>query len=197
MTERVSEIFAEYDNRRQGSIRHDVKSMIMQRVFGIACGYKDLNDHDTLRHDIAWQTAAGWTDTLASSPTLRRLEQLADKKLCMTIMKLQIELFIESFESAPEEIILDFDNTDDPVHGSQEGRFFNGYYDEYCFLPLYVFCGEKLVCSLLQTSNIDGAKYAGAVLKMITTQVREKWPEVKIIYRGDSGFARKTPFILV
>ena len=191
LTERVSRIFTEHDRRRPGSIRHGARSMVAQRIFGIACGYEDLNDHDTLRHDIAWQTAAGRSDTLASTPTLWRFENLADKRLCMALMKLQIEMFVESFESAPEKVVLDFDNTDDPVHGNQEGRFFNGYYDEYCFLPLYVFSGEKLVCSLLQTSNRDGAKYAGAVLKMITRKLREKWPGVKIIYRGDSGFARK------
>jgi hypothetical protein len=191
LTERVSRIFMEHDRRRPGSIRHGAKSMVAQRIFAIACGYEDLNDHDTLRHDIAWQTAVGCLNTLASTPTLWRFENLAVKRLCMALMNLQIEIFIESFKSPPKKIVLDFDNTDDPVHGNQEGRFFNGYYDEYCFLPLYVFSGEKLVCSLLQTSNRDGAKYAGAVLKMITRKLREKWPSVKIIYRGDSGFARK------
>jgi hypothetical protein len=109
----------------------------------------------------------------------------------MELFNLLIDVFMESFESVPEELVLDFDNTDIEVHGKQEGRFFHAYYDKYCFLPLYVFCGEKLVTAFLQPSDSDGARHAGAVLKMIVGRVREKWPKTRIVYRGDSGFCRR------
>jgi hypothetical protein len=188
---RMASIMKKYDTREQGKITHDLRSMLVQRIYGIACGYDDLNDHHKLRHDIAWQTAAHKLDPLASVPTLCRFENNSVRDMSMEMMDLMIDVFIESFEEEPSEITLDFDNTNDTVHGNQEGRFFHGYYDEYCFLPLYVFCGEKLVTAFLQPSDEDGAKHAGAILKIITKRLREKWPEVKIIYRGDSGFARR------
>jgi hypothetical protein len=188
---RIASIMKKYDNREPGKVTHDLKSMLVQRIYGIACGYEDLNDHHELRHDIGWQTAADRIDDLASVPTLCRFENSSVREMSMELMTLMIDVFIESFESAPSEIILDFDNTDDAVHGNQEGRFFHGYYDKYCFQPLYVFNGQKLVTALLQPSSEDGAKHAGAVLKIITGRLREKWPDVKIIYRGDSGFSRK------
>lgn len=188
---RIASIMANYDPRNQDQVTHDIKSMLAQRIYGIACGYDDLNDHHDLRHDIAWQTAAGKVDQLASVPTLCRFENSSVRDMSMELMDLMIDVFIESFDHNPSEIILDFDNTDDAVHGNQEGKFFHGYYDKYCFLPLYVFSGQKLVTAFLQPSNQDGAKHAGSVLKIITAKLREKWPEVKIIYRGDSGFARR------
>jgi hypothetical protein len=187
---RAEKIFKKYDKRQKGKVRHGIFSMLVQRIYGIACGYEDLNDHHELRHDIAWQTAADEVKTLASVSTLCRFENKSIRNLCMELMELMIDVFIESFDFEPNELILDFDNTDDPVHGNQVGRFFHGYYDEYCFLPLYVFCGEKLVTALLQPSSEDGAKHAGVVLKIIVRKLRSKWPNVKIIYRGDSGFAR-------
>jgi hypothetical protein len=112
----------------------------------------------------------------------------------MELMNLMIDIFIESFKHNPKEIILDFDNTNNTIHGNQEGRFFHGYYDEYCFLPLHVFCGEKMVTSFLQPAWKDGAKHAGAILKIIVSKLRLKWPDIKIIYRGDSGFAGRDIF---
>jgi len=188
---RAAKILARYDSRQQGKVEHDIHSMLVQRVYGIACGYEDLNDHDSLRHDIAWQTAADKTEALASSPTLCRFENSATRAMCMELFDLLIDVFLESFDSRPDRLVFDFDNTDIALHGNQEGRFFHGYYDDYCFLPLYVFCGEKIVSAFLQPSCDDGAKHAGAVLKKIVHKVRAKWPGMKIIYRGDSGFARR------
>ena len=188
---RASKILDKYDMRQRGKTEHGTYGMLVQRVFGIGCGHEDLNDHNELRHDILWQTAAEEDGDLASAPTLCRFENSATRSMCMELSNLLTDVFIESFEEEPEEIFLDFDNTDDRIHGKQEGRFFHGYYDEYCFLPLYVFCGEKLVAVLLQPSSEDGAKHSGAVLKMIERKLRAKWPSVKIAYRGDSGFARR------
>ncbi len=188
---RVASIMKKYDTRQQGKIEHDVRSMLVQRIYGIACGYDDLNDHHELRHDIAWQTAAGKIDPLASVSTLCRFENSSIREMSMELIDFMVDVFIESFKNKPKEIVLDFDNTNNTIHGSQEGRFFHGYYDEYCFLPLYVFCGEKLVTAFLQPSDEDGAKHAGAVLKIITAKLRERWSGIKIIYRGDSGFCRK------
>ena len=191
LTTRLASICRKYDSRQQGKVEHDVKSLLIQRIYAIACGYEDLNDHNELRHDIVWQTVSGKTKELASTATLCRFENSSVREMCMELMDFMIDLFIESFKSTPEEIILDFDNTNNTIHGNQEGRFFHGYYDEYCFLPLYVYSGEKLVTAFLQPSDEDGAKHAGAVLKIISTKLHKKWPNVKIIYRGDSGFARK------
>ena len=188
---RMTAIMKKYDPRQQKKVTHNLQSMLVQRVYGIACGYEDLNDHHTLRHDIAWQTAADRVDDLASVPTLHRFENNSVRKMSMELMNLMLDVFIESFYKKPKEIILDFDNTNNTIHGKQEGRFFHGYYDEYCFLPLHVFCGEKMVASFLQPSYEDGAKHAGAILKIIVNKLRMKWPDVKIIYRGDSGFCRK------
>ena len=191
MLPRITSIMGKYDSRQPGKITHSLHSMLVQRIYGIACGYEDLNDHHTLRHDIAWQTAADRVDNLASVPTLHRFEKQSVRQMSMELMNLMIDVFIESFHNTPEEIVLDFDNTNNTIHGNQEGRFFHGYYDEYCFLPLHVFCGEKMVTSFLQPSCKDGAKHAGAILKIIVNKLRLKWPAVQIIYRGDSGFCRQ------
>ena len=188
---RITSIMEKYDSRQSGKITHSLHSMLVQRIYGLACGYEDLNDHHTLRHDIAWQTAANRVDDLASVPTLHRFEKQSVRQMSMELMDLMIDIFIESYEQRPEEIILDFDNTNNTVYGNQEGRFFHGYYDEYCFLPLHVFCGEKMVTSFLQPSWNDGAKHAGAILKIIVNKLRQKWPRINIIYRGDSGFCRQ------
>ena len=160
---RASKILDKFDARQKGKTEHGTYGMLAQRVFGIGCGYEDLNDHNGLRHDIAWQTAAGEDGELASAPTLCRFENRSTRAVCMELSSLLIDVFMEPFDNEPEEIFLDFDNTDDRIHGKQEGRFFHGYYDEYCFLPLYVFCGEKLVAALLQPSSEDGAKHAGGI----------------------------------
>lgn len=178
------------DPRCKGKIEHEAKSIFRQRVYGIALGYEDLNDHATLRKDTAIQTAVGSDKDLASSSTLCRFENAADQQLCWDINKAFVEVFIESFKKPPKEIILDFDATDDPVHGEQVGRFFHGYYKHYCFLPLYVFCGKHLLAAYLRPSNIDPALGAWAILKLLAQRFREVWPNVKIIFRADSGFCR-------
>ena len=188
LTRRLSGILK--DRRRQGSCDHDQLKLLRQRIYALALGYEDINDHSTLRKDVALQTAVEADEDLASTSTLCRWENSADRETAVRISGLLVEQFISSFKKAPKELILDFDATDDPVHGKQEGRFFHGYYDHYCFLPLYVFCGEKLLVSYLRPSNIDAARHAWAILSLLVKRFRQVWPGVKIIFRGDSGFCR-------
>jgi hypothetical protein len=178
------------DPRRQASCEHDGLSVLRQRVYALALGYEDLNDHETLRLDLALQTALGRTQELASSSTLCRWENRADREAAGRIHEVIVEQFIGSFKKRPKKLILDFDATDDAVHGKQEGRFFHGYYDHYCFLPLYVFCRNQLLVSYLRPSKIDGAKHAWAILALLVKRLRQAWPQVKIIFRADSGFCR-------
>jgi hypothetical protein len=178
------------DPRDPALITHTQEELLKQRIFGLAQGYEDLNDHDTLRHDLAWQTAVERDTALASSPTLCRLEQRVDRGAAVAMHGVLLEQFIASFAAPPSELILDFDATDDRVHGQQEGRFFHGYYGAYCFLPLYVFCGEQLLVAYLRPSKIDPARHAWAILKLLVGRLREQWPAVKIILRADSGFCR-------
>lgn len=178
------------DQRCKGKIAHEAAALLRQRIYGIALGYEDLNDHAALRKDTTIQTAVGTDKDLASSSTLCRFENAADRQLCWDINKTFVEVFIESFKKPPKEIILDFDATDDPVHGEQIGRFFHGYYKHYCFLPLYVFCGKHLLAAYLRPSNIDPAYGAWSILKLLSARLREVWPKVKIVFRADSGFCR-------
>jgi hypothetical protein len=178
------------DPRVPELISHPQVDLLRQRIYGIALGYEDLNDHDTLRKDLAWQSAVERSEELASSPTLCRLENRADRAAAVAMSQVFVEQFIASFREAPTELILDFDATDDRVHGLQEGRAFHGYYGDWCFLPLYVFCGAQLLVSYLRPSNIDAARHAPAILKLLVTRLRQAWPGVKIIFRGDSGFCR-------
>lgn len=192
LTEAVADCFV--DRRNPVMIRHTILEMVRQRVFGIAHGYEDLNDHDTLRHDTAFQLAAGKVEPLAGSPTLHRLENRSDRRLAVKLHEVIVEQFIRSSDKAPDELILDSDATDDIVHGHQEGRFFHGYYDHYCFLPLHVFCGEKLLVSYLRPGTIDGAKHGWAILALLVKRLRQQWPDVSIILRGDGGFCRHQMF---
>jgi hypothetical protein len=173
---------------------HDQKAMLAQRIVAIALGYEDLNDHQALRSDPALQLAAGKDPDealpLASPPTLCRLENRVDHKALVQVAEVLVDQFLASHLDPPEHLILDFDATDDPVHGQQEGRFFHGYYDHHCFLPLYVFCGDELLAAYLRPSNIDAAKHSRAVLKLLVGKLRVAWPAVKITIRGDSGFCR-------
>ena len=178
------------DTRDPNLITHEQKDLLKQRIYGLALGYEDLNDHDTLRKDLAWQTAIERDEKLASSPTLCRLEARSDRTTAVEMTKIFVEQFIASFKQAPDELILDFDATDDRVHGRQESRFFHGYYGGFCFLPLYVFCGDQLLVSYLRPSNIDAAQHSWAILSLLTKRFRQEWPQVKIIFRGDSGFCR-------
>ena len=178
------------DPRRQASCQHDLLSLLRQRLYGLALGYEDLNDHQTLRNDLALQTAVKRDTALASASTLCRWENRADRATAWRLHEVLIDQFIASFRRPPKRLILDFDATDDAVHGQQEGRFFHGYYDHYCFLPLYVFCGKQLLVSYLRPSKIDGAKHAWAILSLLVKRLRQTWPKVRILLRADSGFCR-------
>jgi Transposase DDE domain group 1 len=194
------------DGRAPELVEHTVETMLMQRICGIALGYEDLVDHDQLRHDPVLATLAGKLEArrkdcapLAGKSTLNRLEHAPTSALDRyhkighdprAIEELFVALFLEAHATPPEEIVLDLDATDDPLHGHQEGRFFHGYYDCYCYLPLYVFCGRHLLAAKLRRSNIDASAGAGAEIERIVAQIRARWPRVKIVLRADSGFAR-------
>jgi hypothetical protein len=179
------------DPRNPLLITHTIRDMLRQRVYGLALGWEDLNDHTALRQDVAMQTAVGVDAAVASAPTLCRLENTADRLTGARLHEVLVDQFIASFKTAPEELVLDFDATDNPLHGQQEARFFHGYYDCYCYLPLYVFCGQQLLCAYLRPSRIDGAKHAAAILKLLVKRLRQVWPGVRIVFRGDSGFCRQ------
>ena len=178
------------DSRRRASCAHDLPSLLRQRLYGLALGYEDLNDHHRLRHDLALQTAVERDSPLASASTLCRWENRADRATAWRLHEVLVDQFIASYRRAPKRLILDFDATDDAVHGRQEGRFFHGYYDHYCFLPLYVFCGKQLLVSYLRPSKIDAAKHAWAILSLLVKRLRQTWPKVRILLRADSGFCR-------
>lgn len=178
------------DTRQPSKVRHALRDLVAQRVFALAGGYEDLNDHDHLRLDHALQTVLGRNDTLAGKSTLGRLEQHLGREAAVQAHRALWQHFIDQHRKPPKEIILDFDATDVPVHGDQEGRFFHGYYDHYCFLPLYVFCGRHLLVSYLRPSNIDGARHSWALLALLARFIRSHWPDTRIIFRGDSGFCR-------
>jgi hypothetical protein len=203
MMERFAACF--HDERRAELIEHEVVTLLGQRVFGIALGYEDLNDHDELRHDPMMAVLAGKLEArradcapVAGKSTLNRLElscleptryhKISHNPIA--IKRLMVDLFLEAHDRAPSEIILDLDATDDPVHGEQEGRFFHGYYDCYCYLPLYVFCGRHLLDAKLRCASIDAADGAVETVARIVVQLRRRWPEVRILVRADSGFAR-------
>lgn len=179
------------DKRKQTHIQHDLKSMIQQRLMAVAAGYEDLNDHDSLRHDYALQTALNKDKPLASSPTLCRMEKLAQRQSCVKAHHILWKQFIQSFSSPPKQIILDFDASDIPVHGDQPDKFFHGYYDHYCYLPLYVFAGRFPLVTYLRPSDKDGAYHCAAILRLLVSFLRQHWPDVQIIFRGDSGFCRQ------
>ena len=193
------------DYRDADLIEHTVEELVAQRVYGLALGYEDLNDHEELRKDpmlaVLVEKCDPLGDVLAGKSTLNRLEltpQTATakdryKKIVAdhaAIDRLFVDLFLAAHRQAPPEIILDLDATDDPVHGNQEGRFFHGYYGHYCYLPLYIFCGEFLLCARLRPSNIDASAGSLEELERIVKQIRQVWPNVRIVVRGDSGFCR-------
>jgi len=194
------------DRRRPEWIEHKVSTLVGQRIFGIALGYEDLIDHDSLRHDpifavLAGKLAAGREECapVAGKSTLNRLELSKPQPSryhkiaydAAAVDRLFVDLFIEAHQEPPQQIILDLDATDDPLHGHQEGRFFHGYYDCYCYLPLYIFCGRHLLLARLRRSNIDAAAGAREETARIVEQIRTHWPKVRILLRGDSGFARE------
>ena len=204
MMDRFASCF--HDVRRQELIEHEVVTLIRQRVFGIALGYEDLNDHDELRHDPLMAVLAGKLEArrddcapVAGKSTLNRLElsKLEPTRYHkishnpVAIKRLPVDLFLEAHVRPPKQIVLDLDATDDPLHGDQEGRFFHGYYDCYCYLPLYVFCGRHLLAAKLRRANIDAAAGAVQEVARIVAQIRQRWPHVRILLRADSGFARE------
>lgn len=182
------------DPRDPAAVTHDQRTMLAQRIFSIALGYEDLNDQQTMRTDAALQTAAGVApeedQPMASPSTLCRLENRVLRQTLVRLSRILVDQFIASHKTPPQEITLDFDATDDPVHGEQEGRFFHGYYRHYCFLPLYVFCGSQPLVAYLRPSKIDGAKHAMAITRLLVGYLRQQWPDVKITIRGDGGFGR-------
>ena len=204
------------DHREAERVEHTVRELVAQRVYGLALGYEDLNDHDELRRDPLLAVLVEKEDptgesrarerdrgkALAGKSTLNRLELTKEevgekeryKKIVMdpaAVDRLLVEVFLKSYAQAPQEMVLDLDATDDPLYGHQEGRFFHGYYGDYCYLPLYIFCGDALLGARLRESNIDGSAGCVEELERIVKQIREAWPGVKIILRGDSGFCRE------
>jgi hypothetical protein len=204
LVRRLAECFR--DARDPRFVEHSVATLVGQRVFGIALGYEDLNDHDELRHDPVMAVLAGkleaWRSDcapVAGKSTLNRLELSREiatryKKIShdpAAIEALFVELFLAAHDRPPKQIILDLDATDDPLHGHQEGRFFHGYYDCYCYLPLYVFCGRHLLAAKLRPSNIDASAGSIEEITRIVGQIRARWPRARILLRADSGFARE------
>jgi len=204
------------DHRDPDLVEHSLYELVAQRVFALALGYEDLNDHDALRHDPLLAVLVGKADptgqdrrrredrgkSLAGKSTLNRLELTPTgakkksryKKIVARHRDMEaffVETFLSLHRRPPQEIVLDLDATDDPIHGRQLGRFFHGYYNNYCYLPLYIFCGEHLLCAKLRPSDIDGAAGSVKQLAMIVERIRRQWPEVRIIVRGDSGFCRE------
>jgi Transposase DDE domain group 1 len=196
------------DKRNPVYVVHEIKTLVAQRVFALALGYEDLLDHEELRRDPVLGVALGKLERAADEPaplagksTLNRLEHApADGKKARyhkighygaAIERLFVDLFLDAHGKPPREIVLDLDATDDPLHDDQEGRFFHGYYDCYCYLPLYVFCGRHLLAAKLRRSNIDASLGAVEEMDRIIRQIRARWPKVKIVLRADSGFARE------
>jgi Transposase DDE domain group 1 len=194
------------DYRNADLIEHTVQELVAQRVYGLALGYEDLNDHEELRNDPLLAMLVEKSDpsqeALAGKSTLNRLELTREiasrkeryKKIVLDhgdVDRLLVQVFLEAHQEAPQEIILDLDATDDPLHGKQEGRFFHGYYGHYCYLPLYIFCGEFLLCARLRSSNIAASAGSVEELQRIVAQIRCVWSQVRIVVRGDSGFCRE------
>jgi hypothetical protein len=200
---RVARCFTDY--RQPERIEHRLEEMLAQRIYGLALGYEDLNDHEQLRQDPLLAVLAGKRDLgepLAGKSTLNRLEltpagsPAAERynKIAYSpeaIDELLVTLFLESQHKAPSSIVLDLDATDTPLHGNQEARFFHGYYNHYCYLPLYIFCGDQLLCARLRPSNIDASAGSLEEVQRIVTQIRKAWRHTQIILRADSGFCRE------
>jgi hypothetical protein len=203
MVDRLARCFV--DRRSQAQVEHSVATLVGQRIFGIALGYEDLNDHETLRHDPLMAVLAGKLKSrradcaaVAGKSTLNRLELSKPEPSryhkisydAAAVERLFVDLFLEAHRTAPGQITLDLDATDDPLHGEQEGRFFHGYYKSYCYLPLYIFCGRHLLCAKLRRSSIDASAGSVDEVARIVAQIRGRWPEVRILLRADSGFTR-------
>ena len=204
LVERFAGCFTDY--RAADLVEHTVSGLVGQRVFGIALGYEDLIDHDELRHDPVMAVLGGKLEAhrancapLAGKSTLNRLELSREEPTryhkisydTAAIEALFVDLFVDAHAAPPPQITLDLDATDDPLHGHQEERFFHGYYDTYCYLPLYVFCGRHLLAAKLRPANIDASAGSIEEVARIVTQIRQRWPKVRILLRADSGFTRE------
>jgi hypothetical protein len=204
LIERFAGCFTDY--RMADLVEHTVSGLVGQRVFGIALGYEDLIDHDELRHDPVMAALSGKLEAhrancapLAGKSTLNRLELSREEPTryhkisydAAAIEALFVDLFVDAHAAPPQQITLDLDATDDPLHGHQEERFFHGYYDTYCYLPLYVFCGRHLLAAKLRPANIDASAGSIEEVARIVAQIRQRWPKVRILLRADSGFARE------
>ena len=188
LTQSAARVFA--DGRRAASVRHSIHSLVAQRVYGLCCGWEDVSDHNILRRDLALQTAVGRAEDLASAPTLSRMETSATSEHAAALHGVLLDQFIASRRRAPDELVLDVDATHMPLHGAQEGAHFHAHYDSYCYLPLYVFCGQDMLACVLRPSWRDPASVVSALIKLITRRLRQQWPQVRLIVRGDSGFCR-------
>lgn len=178
------------DPRDPKKTTYPLLQLIRQRIYAIGLGYEDVNDHDFLRYDAGFQTAVNTDKTTAGKSTVNRVEKVVVDEDMWKITDLLVNIFIESFDSPPSEIILDFDGTDDRVHGNQVGGYYHGYYKHECFLPLYVFSGDHLLVGYLRPGWSDGARHAWAILSLLVKRLRQIWPDVHIIFRGDGAFCR-------
>lgn len=178
-----------FDDRRRGaSTTHGVRDLLAQRIYGLCCGWEDVSDHNALRRDLVLQTAVGRVDELASAPTLSRLENSSTRSDAAALHGVLLDQFIASKTSRPKELVLDGDATHMPLYGEQEKSHFHRYYDNYCYLPLYVFCGQDILACVLRPSYRDPASVLCALIKLITKRQRQAWPRIRIVVRGDSGF---------
>lgn len=178
------------DERRAASVVHSLESVLAQRIYGLCLGWSDVCDHNTLRNDLVLQTAVGRAEPLASAPTLSRLETAATPQQAAALHEVLMRQFLASHAKAPRELVLDIDATHVPLHGGQERGHFHAYYDNYCYLPLYVFAGQDMLACVLRPSDRDPASVASALIKRLLVPLRRAWPKTRIIVRGDSGFCR-------
>jgi len=188
LTKAIARVFE--DRRRRASIAHSMRDLLAQRIYGLCCGWEDVCDHNVLRRDLAMQTALGKVDELASAPTLSRLETSSTRAQAAALHGVLLDQFIASKGARPKELVLDIDATHMPLHGEQEKAHFHRYYDNYCYLPLYVFCGQDILACVLRPSSRDPASVLSALIKLIARRLRQAWPRIRIIVRGDSGFCR-------
>jgi hypothetical protein len=178
------------DERRASSVRHSVHTLLAQRIYGLCLGWSDVCDHNVLRNDLVLQTAVGRAEPLGSAPTLSRLETSATSEHAAALHEVLMRQFIASHAKAPKELVLDVDATHVPLHGEQERGHFHAYYDNYCYLPLYVFAGQDMLACVLRPSDRDPASVVSALIKRLLVPLRRAWPKTKIIVRADSGFCR-------
>lgn len=188
LTRSAARVFG--DRRRAASVEHSVRDMLAQRIYGLCCGWEDVCDHNVLRRDLALQTAVGRAEALASAPTLSRLESAATAEHAAALHGVLIEQFIAAHAQPPKELVLDIDATHVPLHGAQEKSHFHRYYDNHCYLPLYVFSGQDLLACVLRPSSRDPASVLSALAKLLAKRLRQAWPQVRLIVRADAGFCR-------